>query len=98
MRHFWGNLSSSVAGVRAHHQVVEQLAAQLNLPLARVAEAIPHDIEHFGDICHLTDAGNEILGRIVAAAIRAAYDQDAKSTQDLRELRVEAKSQGSHSP
>jgi hypothetical protein len=73
MRHFWGNLSSTVAGVRAHDQVVERLAAQLNLPLACVAEAIPHDAAHFEDVCHLTDAGNEILSRIVAAAVQVRH-------------------------
>ncbi|HSB63271.1 MAG TPA: hypothetical protein VLJ18_03850 [Thermoanaerobaculia bacterium] len=69
MRHFWGNPSSTAAGVRAHDQVVERLATQLNLPLARVAEAVPHDSAHFGDICHLTDAGNEVLGRVIASAV-----------------------------
>ena len=69
MRHFWGNLGSTVAGVRAHNQVMEGLAARLHLPLARAAEAIPRDAAHFKDICHLTDAGNEILGSVVAGAI-----------------------------
>jgi hypothetical protein len=82
MRHFWGNIPSALAGVRAHNLVTEALAERLGLPLAHVAEAIPHDAEHFGDICHLTDAGNEILGRIVAAAVQVGQVQDAKSTQD----------------
>lgn len=82
MRHFWGNIPSTLAGVRAHNLVIEALAERLGLPLAHVAEAIPHDAEHFGDICHLTDAGNEILGRIVAAAVQVGQDQDAKSAQD----------------
>ncbi len=71
MRHFWGNISSTVAGVHAHDAVAERLAGELGLPLARVAEAVPHDGGHFGDVCHLTAAGNEILGRVVAAAIPA---------------------------
>lgn len=69
MRHFWGNVPSTIAGVRAHAQVTEALARDLSVPLARVTEAIPHDSTHFGDICHLTDAGNEILGRIIASAV-----------------------------
>jgi hypothetical protein len=69
MRHFWGNIPSTLAGVRAHNRVTESLANRLGLPLARVADAIPRDVEHFGDICHLTAAGNEILGRIVAGAV-----------------------------
>lgn len=73
MRHFWGNIPSTLAGVRAHNLVTEAMAQSLGLPLARVAEAIPHDIEHFGDICHLTDAGNDILGRIVAAAVQVGH-------------------------
>jgi hypothetical protein len=69
MRHFWGNVPSTLAGVRAQTQVTEALAKSLGVPLARVAEAIPHDAAHFGDICHLTDAGNEILGRAIASAV-----------------------------
>jgi hypothetical protein len=84
MRHFWGNVPSTVAGVRAHNQATEALARRLGVPLARVAEAIPHDVAHFGDICHLTDAGNEILGRLVAATVPVGHDQDTKSTRDPR--------------
>ncbi|MGA7991321.1 MAG: hypothetical protein WCC53_07825 [Thermoanaerobaculia bacterium] len=69
MRHFWGNVPSTVAGVEAHNRVAETLANELGVPLARVAEAIPHDSAHFGDICHLTDAGNGILGRVIASAV-----------------------------
>jgi hypothetical protein len=69
MRHFWGNIPSTVAGVRAHNQVVEALANELGLSLARVAEAIPRDAAHFGDICHLRPVGNVILGRVIAAAV-----------------------------
>jgi hypothetical protein len=69
MRHFWGNIPSTVAGVLAHNQVAEALAVELGVPLARVAEAMPHDATHFGDMCHLHDAGNDILGRVVAAAV-----------------------------
>jgi hypothetical protein len=84
MRHFWGNVPSTVAGVRAHNQATEVLARRLGVPLARVAEAIPHDVAHFGDICHLTDAGNEILGRVIAAAVPVGHGQDTKSTRDPR--------------
>ncbi|MEI6209220.1 MAG: hypothetical protein WCP20_20775 [Desulfuromonadales bacterium] len=69
MRHFWGNIPSTLAGVRAHEQVTESLAKRLGIPLARVAEAMPHDAAHFGDICHLTSAGNELLGRAIATAV-----------------------------
>jgi hypothetical protein len=69
MRHFWGNIPSILAGVRAANLVTEALAQRLSLPVAHVAEAIPHDAAHFGDICHLTDAGNEILGRVIASAV-----------------------------
>lgn len=69
MRHFWGNIPSTVVGVQAHTRVTEDLATRLGLPLARVAEAVPHDSAHFGDICHLTDAGNEIAGRVIASAV-----------------------------
>ena len=69
MRHFWGNVPSTLAGVRAHARVTEALAKSLGVPLARVAEAMPHDAAHFGDLCHLTHAGNDVLGRVVASAV-----------------------------
>ena len=98
MRHFWGSVPSTVAGVTAHNLIVEHLAQRLGLPLARVAEAIPHDGDHFGDICHLTDAGNDILGRIVAAAVQVGPDQGAESRPDPGRPRREAPSAGRHSP
>lgn len=69
MRHFWGNIGSTVAGVRAHNAVVESLAERFGLPLARVAEEIPRDSAHFVDICHLTNAGNDRLGAVIAEAV-----------------------------
>lgn len=69
MRHFWGNVPSTVAGVRAHNGVAEALAKELGVPLAHVAESMPHDAAHFSDICHLRDAGNDVLGATIARAI-----------------------------
>ena len=69
MRHFWGNVASTVAGVDAHNRVVEALAKELGTPLARVAEVMPRDAAHFRDICHLKDAGNDLLGATIAGAI-----------------------------
>jgi hypothetical protein len=69
MRHFWGNVASTVAGVDAHNRVVEALARELGTPLARVADAMPRDAAHFSDICHLKDAGNDLLGATIARAI-----------------------------
>lgn len=77
MRHFWGNIGSTVAGVRAHNEVVESLAERLGLPLARVAEAIPRDSAHFADICHLTDAGNDRLGAGIAEAVGRCFPRAA---------------------
>ena len=75
MRHFWGNIGSTVAGVRTHNAVVESLAERFGLPLARVAEAIPRDSAHFIDICHLTDAGNDRLGEVIAEAVGRALSR-----------------------
>ncbi len=72
MRHFWGNVDSTVAGVNAHNEIVEALAARFGLPLARPDLAIPRDPAHFVDICHLTPEGNDLLGAAIAGAVSAA--------------------------
>ncbi len=77
MRHFWGNIGSTAAGVRAHDAVVESLAERFGLPLARVAEAIPRDSVHFVDICHLTNAGNDRLGALIAEAVGRSFPPDS---------------------
>lgn len=69
MRHFWGNIPSAEAGVHAHNDAIERLARNLNLPLARAADVLPHDSAHFNDICHLRTAGTKILGRVIASAV-----------------------------
>ena len=80
MRHFWGNIASTAAGVRAHNAVVESLAERFGLPLARVAEAIPRDSAHFADICHLRDAGNDRLGAVIAEAVSRSLAKDPLRT------------------
>jgi lysophospholipase L1-like esterase len=68
MEHFWGRIESTVLAVRAHNQVLREVAAQHGVPLADVAAAMPRDGAHFGDLCHLTRSGNLVLGRAVAEA------------------------------
>jgi hypothetical protein len=81
MRHFWGNIDSTAAGVRAHNSVVESLAERFGLPLARVAEAIPRDSAHFVDICHLTKAGNDRLGAVIAEAVGCVLPPEPLRTE-----------------
>lgn len=69
MRHFWGDIPSAEVGVHAHNDVIARLARDLNVPLARVADALPHDSAHFSDICHLRTLGSEVLGRVIASAV-----------------------------
>ncbi len=76
MRHFWGNVGSTVAGVRAHNEIVERLAARFGLPLARPGETLPRDSAHFGDICHLTVEGNDLLGAVIAEAVGRSLAND----------------------
>jgi lysophospholipase L1-like esterase len=72
MEHFWGRVASTRLAVAVHNRVIAEIAAREGLSLAQVDGAIPRDHEHFGDICHLTPAGNGILGRVVADAVAAA--------------------------
>ena len=72
MQHFWGHVEPTRLGVSSHNEVTADLAAQYDLPLANVAAAIPRDGRHFGDICHLTPAGEAILGTTIADAILQA--------------------------
>jgi hypothetical protein len=69
MRHFWGNIDSTVAGVRAHNEILERLAARLGLTLARPDQVLFRDPAHFVDICHLTPDGNDLLGAAIAGAV-----------------------------
>ena len=69
MQHFWGRIEPTRIGVAAHNEVVGRLAAESSLPVADVAGAMPRDGLHFGDICHLTPTGEEILGTQIADAI-----------------------------
>lgn len=76
MEHFWGQLGSTRLAVAAHNAVIQGIAGRERLSLARVDGAIPRDSEHFGDLCHLTPKGDEILGRVVADAVRDALERD----------------------
>jgi len=75
MEHFWGRVPSTRLAVAAHNRVIAEIAAREGLVLAPVDGAIPRDHQHFGDLCHLTPAGNRILGRVIADAVRDALSR-----------------------
>jgi lysophospholipase L1-like esterase len=55
--------------VERQNQAIEDLSREHDLPLARVAGAVPHDARHFVDACHLTAAGNRRIAEVLADAI-----------------------------
>jgi hypothetical protein len=69
MKHFWGNIPSTVHAVERHNEVMEELASEHGLSLARVQGSLPADAEHFIDMCHMTPRGKTILGTVIAEAI-----------------------------
>ena len=69
MKHFWGNLDSTVAGIAIHNNVITNIAHNNQLTLAQVGKKIPHTSEFFIDLCHLTTRGAEIQGEAIANAI-----------------------------
>ena len=69
MRHVWGNTRSVRYAVERHNEVIEALAAEFELPLANVRDALPRNGEFFTDMCHMTGAGKQRLGETVGEAI-----------------------------
>ena len=85
MRHFWGNVESTIRAVDAHNTVIEQIAIQRDIELAPVARMIPRSGEYFNDICHLTAIGNEILAKTVATSIVRTIAKNQDSTSEKTE-------------
>ncbi|NVJ48570.1 MAG: hypothetical protein HWE07_15655 [Cytophagia bacterium] len=69
MKHFWGSVASTKYAVKMHNSVMEQLAAEYRLPVARVAASIPQNSEYFVDICHMTDKGKRLLAKEISKVI-----------------------------
>ncbi|MCD4750636.1 MAG: SGNH/GDSL hydrolase family protein [Thermoanaerobaculales bacterium] len=85
MRHFWGNIESTIRAVDAHNAVLGQIAIQRDIELAPVARMIPRSGEYFNDICHLTAIGNEILAKTVATSIVRTIAKNQDSTSEKTE-------------
>jgi lysophospholipase L1-like esterase len=68
-KHFWGTIDSTVYAVKKHNEVMDVLAQQYKLPLARVDKALPANSKYFTDICHMTKEGKVVLGNTIAGAI-----------------------------
>lgn len=69
MKLFWGNIRSTIYAVKMHNEVIEELAQQYKLPLARIDRVIPATSEYFTDICHMRKDGKLIMGKTVADVI-----------------------------
>lgn len=68
-RYFWGDLDSTAYAVKHHNKVMESLAKEHKLSLARIDGAVPATSRYFNDICHMTPDGKAILGNLIADAI-----------------------------
>lgn len=66
MQHFWGNVNSTVYGVKQHNEVMTYLADKHEIPLVRIDQAVPATSEFFSDICHMTDKGKALMGEAFA--------------------------------
>ncbi len=69
MRHFWGNIDSTVRAVREHNEVMVALAAAHGLSLARPERVLRRDSGYFKDICHMEQPGKALLGEAIGDAI-----------------------------
>lgn len=69
MEHFWGTIKSTEVGVEAHNAEIRAIAATRGLVVADVNGAVPKNSAYFADMCHLTPAGNEILGTTIGDAV-----------------------------
>jgi hypothetical protein len=77
MRHFWGNIPSTVLGVGRHNEKTRAIARERDLPLAPVDALLAHDSAHFVDMCHLTAEGNRLLGRAMGESLAEALARRA---------------------
>ncbi len=83
MRHFWGNLDSTVRAIKAHNGVLTQLASEYQLEYAPVGKMLPKTGEYFRDICHLTTSGNGILGKTIAKAVIQSIEKNNSPAGNL---------------
>ncbi len=69
----WGEPEHVVAAVEAHNDVIRQLAGEHDHVIFVDMQALlPRDGEHFSDLCHLTEAGDQVLVKTLASAVSAA--------------------------
>jgi len=67
--HSLGHYESAAMGVEVHNNIMRKLAREYDLPLGKVDEAIPRNLDYFDDICHLTNKGRLLLGEKIANTI-----------------------------
>jgi hypothetical protein len=69
IQRFWGTINSTIYAVKKHNEVMEVLARQYKLPVARIDTLLPANSKYFRDICHMTKEGKSIMGSTIANAI-----------------------------
>ena len=69
MEHFWGSADAAVEGVRAHNKVMKDIASLNNIPLVKIADMIPHDSNHFLDLCHMKAKSCDIIAKALSDVI-----------------------------
>lgn len=86
IEHNWGDLASTVRGVRTHRDILAALARDESVPIADPTSVLPRDGSTFRDICHLTPTAHERLGAWVAATIAARVPADETSAQPTSDV------------
>lgn len=69
MRHFWGDVESTVFGVRKHNEILQHWASRNGVPCSLFSETVERSSSSFLDICHMTDFGYRQLANSLSDAI-----------------------------
>ncbi len=65
---------ATIAAYEEYDRVIREVAAETGALLVEAAHAIPGDTTHFADSVHLTEAGCDVLARLVVEALLASPD------------------------
>jgi lysophospholipase L1-like esterase len=76
MQHFWGDIDSTVYGVKKHNEALRVWALDHQVSLTEFAEAVPRNGKYFKDACHMTPEGYEILSKHMTDAIISAVSTE----------------------
>jgi lysophospholipase L1-like esterase len=73
----WGSVAYVQEGLARHNAVVRQLAAKNNVPLLDMETLIGHDASKFGDVCHLSVSGTQLMVNALAGFLQQQHSHDA---------------------